>query len=46
VGRADPTSAPVYALPVAGWADSGGPLPSRLHRIRPLHSSSQDVGPR
>jgi len=46
VGRADPISAPKYALLEAGWADSSGPLPSRSHRIRPLHNSSQSVSPR
>ncbi len=45
MGRADPTSALIYALLEAGWADSGGPLPSKLHRIHPLRSSSQDVSP-
>ena len=46
VGRADPISAPIYALLEARWADSGGPLPSRLHHIHPLHSSRQAVNPR
>ena len=40
MGRADPTSALIYALLEAGWADSGEPPPSRLHRIHPLQCSS------